>query len=87
MATQTQYRRSVKYFIEMPGLASDEVSFASIDGTYGIFQVHTTYSLAVVPVMWPSVSEEDSEATLPRRLNPTGSGDMTFGAFVLLAGV
>jgi len=41
------------------------------------------YSLAVVPVMWPDVSE----AGLPKDLNPTGSGDMTFGAFFFLGGV
>jgi hypothetical protein len=58
------------------------------------------YSLAVVPVMWPPASgmptpETQQDPTsggpkqweLPDKLNPTGSGDMTFGAFFLLGGV
>lgn len=45
------------------------------------------YSLAVVPVMWPAVAESGSVATFQKNLNPTGSGDMTFGAFFFLSGV
>jgi hypothetical protein len=41
------------------------------------------YSVAVVPVMWPDPSVEP----LMKDVNPTGSGDMTFGAFFLIGGV
>jgi hypothetical protein len=44
------------------------------------------HSIAVVPVMWPSVGNGVAPE-LPERLNPTGAGDMTFGAFILLGGV
>jgi hypothetical protein len=45
------------------------------------------YSVAVVPVVWPHVSEERTGAGLPTNMNPTGAGDMAFGAFFLLGGV
>lgn len=45
------------------------------------------YSVAVVPVMWPDVSEGSADDALPPGFNPTGSGDMTFGAFFLLGGL
>ncbi len=45
------------------------------------------YSLAVVPVVWPHVSDEAAGDALPADMNPTGAGDMTFGAFFLLGGV
>ena len=46
---------------------------------YWIASGQEHYSVAVVPVMWPSTDE------IP--INPTGSGDMTFGAFFFLGGV
>jgi hypothetical protein len=56
------------------------------------------YSLALVPVMWPPVGEKKRaagaarrakpvEPELPDKLNSTGAGDMTFGAFFYLGGV
>lgn len=45
------------------------------------------YSLAVVPVMWPPVAENQSVPELPQKLNATGGGDMAFGAFFFLGGV
>lgn len=45
------------------------------------------YSLAVVPVMWPDVAGQGALSKFQKNLNPTGSGDMTFGAFVLLGGL
>lgn len=45
------------------------------------------YSVAVVPVMWPHVSEDNASEGLPEKLNTTGAGDMTFGSFFLLGGV
>jgi hypothetical protein len=44
------------------------------------------YSLAVVPVLWPPVSDIQAEK-LPGKLNPTGAGDMTFGAVFFLGGL
>lgn len=45
------------------------------------------YSLAVVPVVWPHISDQEVAKGLPENMNPTGAGDMTFGAFFLLGGV
>ncbi len=45
------------------------------------------YSVAVVPVVWPHVSDEQVGNGLPENMNPTGAGDMAFGAFFLLGGV
>lgn len=45
------------------------------------------YSLVVVPVLWPPISEKGAPPKLPKRLNTTGAGDMTFGAFFYLGGV
>jgi hypothetical protein len=61
----------------------------------------SSYSVAVVPVMWPPVGENavpakrgkkgvpgaTAEPELPEKLNSTGAGDMTFGAFFYLGGV
>jgi hypothetical protein len=48
---------------------------------YWLAQSQDQYSVAVAPVMWPAVNE------LPSKLNTTGAGDMTFGAFFFLGGV
>lgn len=53
---------------------------------------HDEYSVAVVPVMWPHITETqesrgNNTKELFGRLNTTGAGDMTFGAFVLLSGL
>jgi len=50
-----------------------------MSGGYWLSPAQDEYSVAVVPVMWPS--------SPPADLDPTGSGDMTFGAFFLLGGV
>lgn len=54
---------------------------------YWLAPTHGDYALAVVPVVWPHVSDEAAGATLPQDMNPTGAGDMTFGAFLLLGGI
>jgi hypothetical protein len=43
------------------------------------------YSFAVAPVLWPTFSDQ-SGVGLPDKLNTTGAGDMTFGAFYFLSG-
>lgn len=45
------------------------------------------YSLAVVPVMWPSLDPAAPGKGLPDKLDTTGAGDMSFGAFMFLGGV
>jgi len=42
------------------------------------------YSLALVPVLWPSLADRNK---MPPGLNTTGAGDMTFGAFFYLGGI
>ncbi len=49
---------------------------------YWIAASPSQYSVAVVPIMWPS-----AEDAMPEKLNTTGAGDMAFGAFFLLGGV
>jgi hypothetical protein len=43
----------------------------------------TDYSVAVVPVLWPSLGDAKN---LPQELNTTGGGDMTLGSFFYIAG-
>jgi hypothetical protein len=45
------------------------------------------FSLAAVPVMWPSEAGLREMGGLPKDLNTTGAGDMSFAAFLLLGGV
>lgn len=60
MKKKIKYRKDVKYFIDMVGLASDSVGNVILDGKYAIHQIHPTYSLAIVPpvgVDHPSFNE------------------------------
>ena len=43
------------------------------------------FSFAVAPVLWPTFSDQSGPG-LPDKLNTTGAGDMTFGAFYFLSG-
>lgn len=45
------------------------------------------HSVAVVPVLWPTLDPLQTEDAPFKNINTTGSGDMSFGAFVLLGGV
>jgi hypothetical protein len=78
MAKLAQFARDFEAYEHVPG-AEDRLFRSG----YWLAPARDQYSLAVVPVMWPDVSE----AELPSDLNPTGSGDMTFGAFFFLGGV
>jgi len=54
---------------------------------YWISPQKENYSFASIPVIWPHISDDNPADALPERLNTTGSGDMTFGAFFFLGGV
>jgi len=49
MMDRSDYRRSTKYFIDLPGLSTVQPLSASIDSTYALIPVDTTTAAAVVP--------------------------------------
>jgi hypothetical protein len=81
MAKLGQFARDFEAYEE--GGAAERL----LNSGYWFSSSSNQYLLAVVPVMWPPVSEIRAAGSLPERLNPTGAGDMTFGAFFLLSGV
>ncbi len=44
---KTRYRKDVRYFIDMVGMASDCVGSVTVDSKYALIQVHPTYSIAI----------------------------------------
>lgn len=77
--------RFAQDFAKFEGLPGAEESL--LHSGYWLAPSPKDYSLAVVPVMWPPVSETGWDRGLPEKLNPTGSGDMSFGAFFFLGGL
>ena len=82
MAKLGQFAKDFEAYEEEDGAAE-----RLLNSGYWLSTSSNQYLLAVVPVMWPPVSEDRTANNLPERLNPTGAGDMTFGAFFLLGGV
>lgn len=46
---KTRYRKDIRYFIDMAGMASDCVGSVIVDSKYALIQVHPTYSIAISP--------------------------------------
>ncbi|MFX0113987.1 MAG: methylamine utilization protein MauJ [Candidatus Hodarchaeota archaeon] len=46
---KTRYRKDIRYFIDMVGMASACVGSVAVDGKYALIQVPPTYSIAVAP--------------------------------------
>lgn len=46
---KTRYRKDIRYFIDMVGMASDCVGSLTVDSKYALIQVHPTYSIAISP--------------------------------------
>lgn len=75
--------------------ASDFKKYENLNGSqdrlltsgYWLATSPNAYSVAVVPIVWPPVSDQAVKRGLPKDMNPTGAGDMTFGAFFFLGGV